>query len=113
MKFSIWKYIKGIKFKHTKTLIWAREEIAIKNILVTEDDITIGNMVEQILSKLNELQVGRLFDRFYTVESMEKSVGLGLSIAKVLTEQMNGSILAEYINGSLSIQINFPNDKVN
>ena len=58
-------------------------------------------------SQLDEIQVGRLFDRFYTVEAAKKSTGLGLSIAKALTEQMNGTISARYDNGKLDIHIAF------
>ncbi len=60
-------------------------------------------------SGLNEVQVGRLFDRFYTVEAARKSTGLGLAIARTLVEQMNGTISARYENGRLNIMITFPN----
>lgn len=56
---------------------------------------------------LDEVQVGKLFDRFYTVENAEKSTGLGLYIAKILTEQMGGIITANYDNFLLSIHISF------
>lgn len=56
-------------------------------------------------AELNEVQVERLFDRFYTVENARKSTGLGLSIARVLTEQINGTISAEYCNNTLFIRI--------
>ena len=59
-------------------------------------------------SNLDEVQVGRLFDRFYTVENAKKSTGLGLSIAKVLTEQMNGVITAEYEKGMIKVKVTFP-----
>ncbi len=59
-------------------------------------------------SGLNEVQVGRLFDRFYTVEAARKSTGLGLAIARTLVEQMNGTISAGYENGRLSITIVLP-----
>lgn len=57
---------------------------------------------------LNELQVMRLFDRFYTVETASKSTGLGLSIARELTEQMGGTITAKYEDEVLDISIFFP-----
>lgn len=57
---------------------------------------------------LNEVQVGKLFDRFYTVENARKSTGLGLSISKILMEQMNGTISAQYEHGKLNICIQLP-----
>lgn len=59
--------------------------------------------------ELSTVEVGKLFDRFYTVDSARKSTGLGLSIAKLLTERMNGMIKAEYVSGKLIITIEFPN----
>ena len=58
-------------------------------------------------SRLNEVQVGKLFDRFFTVEAARNSNGLGLSIAKTLVEQMGGFILAELENKKLNIRIQF------
>lgn len=57
---------------------------------------------------LNEVDVQKLFDRLYTVETGIKSTGLGLSIAKTLTEQMNGKITARYVKGMLMIELAFP-----
>ena len=59
-------------------------------------------------SALDEVQVGRLFERFYTVESARKSTGLGLSIARMLTEEMGGEIRAEYRGGRLELKLRFP-----
>ena len=56
---------------------------------------------------LNAVTVGRLFDRFYTVEASRNSTGLGLSIAKLLIERMGGSIEAIYNNNKLQIKIIF------
>ena len=57
---------------------------------------------------LDEIQVGKLFDRFFTVEAARNSTGLGLSIAKILAERMNGSITARYQDNKLSIHVYFP-----
>ena len=56
---------------------------------------------------LNQIQVGKLFDRFFTVEAARNSGGLGLAIAKTLVEQMGGIISAEFENSKLSIHIRF------
>lgn len=75
-------------------------------------DITLTESGEIIftntVSELNEVQVGKLFDRFYTVEAARKSTGLGLAIARTLVEQMNGTIFATYENNRLSIRILLP-----
>ena len=58
--------------------------------------------------KLSSVQTQRLFDRFFTVETARGSTGIGLSIAKLLTEKMGGDIAAEYKNGKLYVHMNFP-----
>lgn len=58
-------------------------------------------------TSLDEIHVGKLFDRFYTVETARKSTGLGLAISKTLVEQMNGNITAKFIDKKLSIIIDF------
>lgn len=59
-------------------------------------------------SHLSEVEAGKLFDRFYTVENVKGSTGLGLSIARLLTEKMGGSITASWNNGYLVITLWFP-----
>jgi len=59
-------------------------------------------------SRLNEVQVGKLFDRFFTVEAARNSNGLGLAISKTLVEQMGGTIQAKSEEGRLYICIYFP-----
>ena len=79
----------------------------------TDGDFSIcmkenGSIVFSNTAKnLNPLIVGRFFDRFYTVEANRGSTGLGLSIAKLLTERMGGQIKSDYINGKLSITVQF------
>ena len=59
-------------------------------------------------TRLNEVQVGKLFDRFFTVEAARNSNGLGLAISKTLVEQMGGTIQAKLEEGRLYICIYFP-----
>ena len=61
-------------------------------------------------SALSEIEVGRLFDRFYTVDSARKSTGLGLAISRALVERMGGSIEAFYPDTRLEIKICFPQE---
>lgn len=72
-------------------------------VLSERGEVIFSNMA----SGLDEIQVGRLFERFYTVEAARKSTGLGLAISKTLVEEMNGTISAKYENGRLSIHIFF------
>jgi len=76
----------------------------LKITLSENGEITFSNMAY----RLDEIQVKRLFDRFYTVETARKSTGLGLAISKTLIEKMNGTISAEYKNNKLSIHIFLP-----
>ncbi len=56
-------------------------------------------------SKMSSLDVEKLFDRFYTVDNARNATGLGLSIAKYLTEEMGGEISASYEDGRLTITL--------
>lgn len=73
--------------------------------ITLQDDCVI--VFSNTASRLNDVQVGRLFDRFFTVEAARNSSGLGLAIAKNLVEQMGGSIAASYHDGVLSIIVQF------
>ncbi len=72
-------------------------------VMTSSGDITFTNTAHN----LTAVTVGRLFDRFYTVEASRNSTGLGLSIARMLTERMGGGIEAVYNNDRLQIRIFF------
>ena len=62
-------------------------------------------------SDLSEVDTAKLFDRFFTVDTARISTGLGLSIAKLLTERSGGSISASYADGRLTITVTFKNSQ--
>lgn len=72
--------------------------------LTEAGEVTFSNRAEH----LGGVEAGRLFDRFYTVETSRRSTGLGLSIARTLVEQMGGTVTADWTNGRLSVQISLP-----
>ncbi len=57
---------------------------------------------------IGKTQLEQLFERYYTVESAQHSTGLGLSIARTFTEQIGGSIAADYADGMLTITVRLP-----
>ena len=80
---------------------------AVRDLCVTlseEGNVTFANHAPE----MSPVQVERLFDRFYTVETARSTMGLGLSIARQLTEKMHGRIDADYENGILTIYLRFP-----
>ena len=75
--------------------------------LSPDGHITFSNSA----SDMTPVMVERLFDRFYTVETARHSTGLGLSIAKVLTERMGGTVTAACLEGQLVITLYFPGEE--
>lgn len=57
-----------------------------------------------------DTDVERIFDRFYKADGSRASgsTGLGLSIAKALTESMGGEISAELTDETFSVKLRFP-----
>lgn len=76
----------------------------LKATLLETGEIIFSNTAQN----LNDVQVGKLFDRFFSVETARNGAGLGLSISKTLVEQMHGTITAQYCDGVFSICLNFP-----
>ena len=72
--------------------------------LTADGTATFSNRAEG----LTHLDAERLFDRFYTVETASGSTGLGLSIARLLTEKMGGHISADSDSGILRVRASFP-----
>lgn len=80
-------------------------------------DITVRIMAKKhaVISFINpvkntsEIDAKRLFDRFYTADKARKnSTGLGLSIVRLLAEQMGGSTDAELQGNMISIRVELP-----
>lgn len=73
-------------------------------IVLTEDGET---RFSNHASGMDELRAEQLFGRYFTVDNAQTSTGLGLAIAKLLTEEMGGEIRAGYLEGVLSICVSF------
>ncbi len=74
------------------------------SVVMAEDGtVTFSNDAKN----LNAVTVGRLFDRFYTVDTSRNSTGLGLSIAKLFVNRLGGKISASYSSGKLHIWLRF------
>lgn len=67
--------------------------------LAEDGTVSFSNTAE----RLDSVTVGKLFDRYYTVETAENATGLGLSIAKLLAEQMGARLTAEYSERVLTV----------
>lgn len=73
-------------------------------------------MEEQVLLRIendlkdSSLDVQRVFDRFYTGNASRTNAasGLGLTIAKTMTEKMGGKMTAEMKDNFFCLHLSFP-----
>ena len=71
-----------------------------------KDDGTVR--IANSAAALSNVEVNKLFDRFFTVENARSHAGgLGLSIVKTFASRMNCPINATYEAGKLVIEIKF------
>lgn len=89
------------------------ENIISNAIKYSEDDFIVKMNSDGVIkfinktSNLDVVSLEKMFNRYYTVRNAKKSNGIGLSIAKQLTDLSNGSISAKYENNMLVIEIKF------
>lgn len=81
-------------------------------------EVRIQNKENAVISFRNPVKnsavidVNRLFDRFYTSDkARSKTTGLGLSIVKMLAEQMGGSVGAELRDNMIEIWVELKSGK--
>lgn len=66
-------------------------------------------MFENSIVENNQIDVKRLFDRFYTADNTrEKMTGLGLAIVRILAEKMGGSVSGSIKENKLQVCVMFP-----
>ena len=127
----IMNYYPSLKARGIKTEIDITEEKIVRSLYPTYVERIMNNLVSNALKysdgdleiklsddgvlrvsnsseKLSNVDVNKLFDRFFTVETGSRnSTGLGLSIVKLFTERMDLSLDASYEDGKIAIEIGF------
>lgn len=63
---------------------------------------------ENTASGLSKIDTDHLFDRYFTVKSNAYSTGLGLSIAKQLSQELGATLSADYNANKLTIKMVLP-----
>ncbi|MBO4458198.1 MAG: HAMP domain-containing histidine kinase [Butyrivibrio sp.] len=127
----IMNYYPSLKAKGIDPKIEITEEKIVRNLYPTYVERIMNNLVSNALkysdgdleiklsddgvlrvsnssAKLSSVDVNKLFDRFFTVETGSRnSTGLGLSIVKLFADRMDLSLNATYENGKIAIEVGF------
>lgn len=128
---SLMNFYPALKERGIEPEVNITEEAVVRTLYPSYTERIIGNLISNALKysdgdlevtldekglfkiansskELSNVDVYRLFDRFYTVESARNySTGLGLSIVRVLSQRMDLSLNAKYEEGRLVIEIGF------
>lgn len=88
-------------------LIHGESKLEVSMVGNGETDETVEISVGNKISEGESIDISRVFERFYKADSSRHSgsTGLGLFIAKSLTERMGGSIGADLTNGIFTIKV--------
>jgi PAS domain S-box-containing protein len=92
----------------------ARDAITQRNgkskitIRVFEDDKGINIITEDTGGGIAENTLSRIFEPFFTTKTIGKGTGLGLSVSYGIITDINGTIIAENIEGGARFIINIP-----
>lgn len=127
----IMNYYPSLKARGISPEIDITEEKIVRNLYPTYVERILNNLVSNALKysdgdleiklsddgilriansseKLSSVEVNKLFDRFFTVETGSRnSTGLGLSIVKLFAERMELSLDARYEKGKIVIEVGF------
>ncbi len=78
--------------------------------MIKEENETIQLTIQNPVLSMEDIDVDRMFHRFYRADSARngQGVGLGLSIVRLLVEKMGGSISASAKSDSIVVQLSFP-----
>ncbi len=89
------------------------EDIISNAVKYGQSDLKIRMTVDGVIEFSNDTdeldftRLGKLFDRYYTVQDAKRSSGVGLSIARQLVDLSGGTIDASYQESVLKIMIRF------